>query len=142
MLLAVRHLTVLALARSMRRHLAELYADEAWMQDLGFRSPCAGVLRTVAEAGPLSQRQISDEVGLDPSDVVGAVDILETAGLVERHRDPDDRRRHAVMVTPEGAKAADRLRELMVEAEDRTLANLTPDEREQLVDLLEKALAG
>jgi hypothetical protein len=30
----------------------------------------------------------------------------------------------------------------MVEAEDRTLANLTPDEREQLVDLLEKALAG
>lgn len=138
----MRHLPVLLLAREMRRQMADLFAGEAWMHDLGFRPPCVGVLRTVAELGPLSQREISDEVGLDPSDVVGAVDVLEAGGLVERRRDPDDRRRHSVVVTPEGRKAAVRLRRLMVEAEDRALANLTDDERELLVSLLEKALVA
>jgi DNA-binding MarR family transcriptional regulator len=128
------------LAREMRRRMADLFADETWMSELGFRPPCVGVLRVVAEAGPLSQREISDEVGLDPSDVVGAVDILERAGLVERNPDPADRRRHAVAITPEGRRRSDRLRELMVEAEARALGNLDDAEREQLVALLEKAL--
>jgi DNA-binding MarR family transcriptional regulator len=128
------------LAREMRRQMTVLFADEAWMHELGFRPPCVGVLRAVAELGPISQRQISDEVGLDPSDVVGAVDILERGGLVERHRDPDDRRRHAVQATAEGRRRSDRLRDLMIEAEARALAGLDADEQEQLVTLLEKAL--
>ena len=128
------------LAREMRRHMADLFADEPWMEELGFRPPCVGVLRTVAELGPLSQREISDEVGIDPSDVVGAVDILERGGLVERHRDPDDRRRHAVVITPEGRKRSERLKALMIEAEARSLAGLDADEQEQLTALLEKAL--
>src|SRR4051812_49112884 len=90
---------VMLLAHEMRRHLSDLFADEEWMAEKGFRPPCAGVLRAVAEAGPLSQREISDLIGLDPSDLVGAIDIVERAGLVERQPDPEDRRRHAVMVT-------------------------------------------
>ena len=128
------------MAREMRRHMIDLFADEPWMAELGFRPPCVGVLRTVHELGPVSQREISDEVGLDPSDVVGAVDILERGGLVERHRDPEDRRRHAVVITPEGRERSERLKELMLEAEARALANLDADEQEQLVSLLEKAL--
>ena len=120
--------------------MAELFADEPWMDELGFRPPCVGVLRIVAELGPLSQREISDEVGIDPSDVVGAVDILERSGLVERHRDPDDRRRHAVVITAEGRKRSERLKTLMIEAEARSLAGLDADEQEQLTALLEKAL--
>ena len=128
------------MAREMRRHMIDLFADEPWMAELGFRPPCVGVLRTVHELGPVSQREISDEVGLDPSDVVGAVDILERGGLVERHRDPEDRRRHAVVITPEGRERSERLKELMLAAEARALANLDADEQEQLVSLLEKAL--
>jgi DNA-binding MarR family transcriptional regulator len=133
-------LGVMLLAHEMRRHLVELFADETWMAEKGFRPPCAGVLRAISEAGPLSQREISDLIGLDPSDLVGAIDILEKAGLVERQRDPDDRRRHAVRVTEEGARAAGRVRELMTQAEDEALARLSDDERARLGVLLQKAL--
>ncbi len=133
---------LMLLTRELRRQLADLFAEESWMAEKGFRPPCAGVLRTVAALGPMSQREISEQVGLDPSDLVGAIDILEAAGFVERRRDPDDRRRHAVMITKAGAKAADRLRVLMIEAEVRTLANLDDDERAQFGVLLQKALGA
>jgi DNA-binding MarR family transcriptional regulator len=133
-------LGVMLLAHEMRKHLVDLFADEDWMVEKGFRPPCAGVLRAVAEAGPLSQREISDLIGHDPSDLVGTIDILEKAGLVERQRDPDDRRRHAVKVTEEGARAAVRLRELMTQAEALALTRLSDDERARLGALLQKAL--
>jgi DNA-binding MarR family transcriptional regulator len=132
---------VMLLAKELRRHMGELFDDEAWMIEMGFRPPCVGVLRVVTDAGPLSQREISDRLGFDPSDMVGALDILEKAGLVERQRDPDDRRRHAVSVTPAGRKAADRIDVLLFEAERRALARLDEDERSVLAELVDKALA-
>ncbi len=67
------------------------------------------------------------------SDVVGVLDVLESAGLVERRRDPHDRRRHAVVLTEKGEWAARRFECLRGEAEARALAGLEPDERRQLV---------
>jgi DNA-binding MarR family transcriptional regulator len=133
---------VMLLANQLRQHMHEVFTGEPWMVDAGFRPPCVGVLRVIADQGPVSQRQISDALGLDPSDLVGAVDVLEEAGLVERGRDPEDRRRHAVVVTAKGRKAADRVGELLHEAECRALAHLDPDERRQLVALIAKALDG
>jgi DNA-binding MarR family transcriptional regulator len=62
------------------------------------------------------------------------------AGLVERGRDPHDRRRHAVVLTEKGEWAARRFECLRAEAEGRALAGLEPDERRQLNDLLTRAL--
>ena len=88
----------------------------------------------------MSQRAISDHLGLDASDVVGVLDILETAGMVERRRDPDDRRRHAVVLTEAGEQASRRLVVLRSQVEARVLAGLEPEERRQLADLLNRAL--
>jgi DNA-binding MarR family transcriptional regulator len=98
-----------------------------------------GVLDVVARMQPVSQREISDHLGLDASDVVGVLDILEAAAMVERRRDPQDRRRHAVVLTEAGEKAARRFAALRAEVEDRVLADLDPDERRLLVDLLHRA---
>src|SRR5207253_1063758 len=87
---------IFLLARELRREVGDVMATEQWAIDAGFRPPCMGVLSVVAKLGPVSQRAISDHLGLDASDVVGVLDILEQAGMVERRRDPDDRRRHAV----------------------------------------------
>ena len=62
--------------------------------------------------------------------------------MVERRRDPHDRRRHAVVLTETGEQAARRFAALRAEVEDRVLADLDPDERRQLLDLLNRAVRG
>ena len=130
------------LARDLRREIGELMATEQWAIDAGFRPPCLGVISVVSRLGPVSQRAISDHLGLDASDVVGVLDILETAGMVERRRDPDDRRRHAVVLTQAGEQASRRLTVLRAQAEARVLVGLEPDERAQLAELLHRAVRG
>jgi DNA-binding MarR family transcriptional regulator len=130
---------VFLLTREIRRHMHELMAQEQWAIDAGFRPPCLGVLGVVAASQPVSQRTISDRLGIDASDVVGVLDILEAAQLVERRRDPDDRRRHAVVLTEAGEQAAERFAALRAEVEDRVLAALSPEERQQLAELLTRA---
>src|SRR5262245_59374053 len=110
---------VFVLARELRRHLSDLMASEEWAHAAGFRPPCLGVLAVVAHHQPVSQRQISDALGLDASDLVGVMDILEKAGMVERRRDPNDRRRHAVVLTEAGEGAAQRYAALRAEVEAR-----------------------
>jgi DNA-binding MarR family transcriptional regulator len=132
---------VFLLAKEMRRHISELMAEEDWAASAGFRPPCLGVMAVVAKLQPVSQREISDHLGLDASDVVGVLDILEAAHLVQRRRDPADRRRHAVVLTEAGEAAARHFATLRAEAEARALADLNPDERRQLVDLLNRATA-
>jgi DNA-binding MarR family transcriptional regulator len=129
------------LARETRRQLSELMADERWAAHAGFRPPCMGVLAVVERLQPVSQREISDQLGLDASDVVGVLDVLEAANMVQRRRDPNDRRRHAVVLTEAGETAAHRFAALRAAAEDRVLADLDPDERRLLVDLLNRATA-
>jgi DNA-binding MarR family transcriptional regulator len=132
---------VMLLAREMRRQIHELMAEEQWAVDAGFRPPCLGALDVVARHQPVSQREISDHLGLDASDVVGVLDVLEAAGMVQRRRDPHDRRRHAVVLTAEGEDAAQRFAALREKATERALASLDEDERQQLVELLHRAVA-
>jgi len=133
---------VFLLARELRREIGDLMATEQWAVDAGFRPPCLGVMAVVSKLSPVSQRTISDHLGLDASDVVGVLDILEKAGMVERRRDPDDRRRHAVVLTEAGEQASRRLTVLRAQVEARVLAGLEPDERAELADLLHRALGS
>jgi DNA-binding MarR family transcriptional regulator len=98
-----------------------------------------GVRAVVEHLQPVSQREISDHLGLDASDVVGVLDILEAAAMVQRRRDPSDRRRHAVVLTELGEAAARRFADLRGQATARVLAGLDDGERRQLVDLLHRA---
>src|SRR4051794_4041905 len=81
------------LAQLTRRAMANRMAHEKWAIAAGFRPGCIGVLDAVAQHEPVSQREVSSVLLLDPSDLVTFVDILERAGLLERRRDPTDRRR-------------------------------------------------
>ena len=81
-------------------------ASEDWAHDAKLKPGCYGVLRMVAASeAPLSQRELSDKLGMDPSDIVGLVDVLEDAGFVVRNRDETDRRRYALRLTAAGEQA-------------------------------------
>ena len=128
------------LAAITRRAIGERMADESWANEAGFRPGCIGVLRVVAAREPVSQREVSEALLLDPSDLVTLVDILEGAGLVERRRDPADRRRYALEVTPRGQLAVVRLREINRETNEELLAPLDERERAQLAELISRVV--
>ncbi|MGE3621706.1 MAG: MarR family winged helix-turn-helix transcriptional regulator [Acidimicrobiia bacterium] len=125
-------------AHLTKRAMAERLAAERWLQEKGFRPPCIGALHAVAHHQPMSQRELSERLGLDPSDTVDVVDILERAGYVSRHRDPADRRRHALTLTAPGEEALARLGRIIGEIEDEILAPLDPAERRELGRLLRR----
>jgi DNA-binding MarR family transcriptional regulator len=131
----------LRLAQLTRRAMAERMAHERWAIEAGFRPGCVGVLHAVAALEPVSQREVSDRLLLDPSDVVTLVDILERARLVERRRDPTDRRRYALEITAAGQLAVARLREIAQEANQEVLAPLDSGERSELEALLSRIVA-
>ena len=99
------------------------------------------ILAVLDEGSRETQGAIADALGYDRGQLVGLLDELEDAGLVERNRDPNDRRRHVVRLTPAGRKALAKLRALSARLDDEFLAALEPDERETLHRLL-LVLAG
>jgi DNA-binding MarR family transcriptional regulator len=65
---------------------------------------------------------------------------LMKLGLVERAPHPEDRRAHAVTLTPRGLEVLEEATELVDETEAHFFAPLSGDEREQLRALLLKIL--
>lgn len=95
-----------------------------------------GVLCTLAEKPRETQGAIADALGYDRSWLVGLLDELEAQGLIERRRDPADRRRHLVSLRPEGERRLAELRAIARRVEDEFLAPLDPGQREELHRLL------
>lgn len=112
------------------------------IEHLGVTPPHVGLLRAISLEPGRSQQSIADEFGMPPSRVVGFVDDLEAAGLVERRRDERDRRVHRLFLTDGGAKAMKRIADIGQESEEALLGSLTRDERRQLQQLLSKVLTA
>jgi MarR family transcriptional regulator, lower aerobic nicotinate degradation pathway regulator len=94
------------------------------------------ILAVLDEGSLATQGAIADTLGYDKGQLVGLLDELEDADLVERRRDPDDRRRQLVRMTASGRKTLERLRRLSSQLEGEFLASLSDDERAQLHTLL------
>jgi DNA-binding MarR family transcriptional regulator len=99
------------------------------------------VLALLDEGACSAQATIADALGYDRSWFVGLLDELEEAGLVERKRDPIDRRRHLVSLKPAGKKRLAELRAISERVEDEFFSALSTKEREQLHALLLKIAA-
>lgn len=137
------HLTGLGtLAGLFRREMQRLLADEPWAVELGARPPMYGTLMVIAAREPVSQREVSDTVLLHPSDMVSLMDHLEAHDLVRRVRDPRDRRRYQLTLTPAGRRTLERYDDVALRAERTVLAPLTASERATLARITAKAVAG
>jgi DNA-binding MarR family transcriptional regulator len=100
------------------------------------------VLTTIAAAGPLSQQRLAERLHVNRTLMVGVADALERRGLVERQRDPADRRSYALHVTPAGLAELERLHGAFERADRRMTERLTDPERARLNELLRKLVTA
>jgi DNA-binding MarR family transcriptional regulator len=94
------------------------------------------VLVALSEGSHETQGAIADALGYDRGQLVGLLDELEERGLVERRRDPKDRRRHLVHITAQGKRTLRNLRTLARQLEASFLEPLSDEERAELHSLL------
>src|SRR5919109_200953 len=107
-------------------HAAKERAMEAY-ERTGLHPYHYAILLVLGEGSRETQGAIADTLGYDRGQLVGLLDELEDRGLVERRRDPNDRRRHLVRLTPDGKRMLKQLRALTREIEDEFLAPLTAE---------------
>src|SRR6266568_8548473 len=108
----------------------------------GFSMYQYSVLAVLGEGVKETQGRIADALKLDRSQLVGVLDELEEAGLIERRRDPNDRRRHTVSLTPVGKKQLVKMRAIVARIEDSFLEPLDEKARAALHDALLRIAAN
>jgi DNA-binding MarR family transcriptional regulator len=100
------------------------------------------LMRFVDSSQGQSQQALAERLGVPASRMVALVDHLEDAGLVERRPDPEDRRVRGLYLTRKGRAALERAGKIAIDYETRLCAGISREEREQLIDLLQKLQAS
>jgi DNA-binding MarR family transcriptional regulator len=124
----------LILRQVSQRH-AVLFA-----RDIGVnltRSQWAAISK-LAEVGPCSQNQLGRMTAMDIATISGVIDRLTARGLTDTSPDPDDGRRLLVSLTRRGLQIADKATLNALAISNETLAPLSANERETLIDILSK----
>jgi DNA-binding MarR family transcriptional regulator len=111
-------------------------------EQAGFSVYHYGVLALLDEGERQTQATIADALGVDRSMLVGLLDQLEERGMIERRRDPNDRRRQMVKLVPAGRRQLAEFRKMIEKIENDFLAPLDDEERATLHDLLLRVAAN
>ena len=100
------------------------------------------LMRFVAADEGQSQQALAERLTIPASRMVALVDRLEEVGFVERRPDKDDRRVRRLHLTRKGRGVLERAGKIAIDYETRLCAGINREEREQLIDLLQKLQAS
>jgi DNA-binding MarR family transcriptional regulator len=106
--------------------------------EIGLRPGSFSVLLIVGRNPGLKQSEVSAALGIQRTNFVGLVDMLESRGLVVRRPSANDRRSYALHLTSAGETLVARAINLQRRHEAALARKLGPGGREVLLDLLER----
>ncbi|MEN3952681.1 MarR family transcriptional regulator [Iodidimonas sp. SYSU 1G8] len=118
------------IGRLMRREF------ERRVRDMGFTRAQWRVLAHLRRIDGINQSQLADRMDVEPITLVRLLDKLEAAGYVQRRQDPQDRRAYLLYLTEKAGPLIERLEVISEELRQEMLGDLTPDERDTLIDML------
>lgn len=122
--------------------LSRLISRRSTPELLGQTLKEVAVLAYLREYEEPTQQQLTEGLCIDTNYCVMLLNDLEASGLVERRRDPTDRRRHIVTMTEQGRKALHQAEAAQQTLEDEILGALDSNERSELSHLMRKAIKG
>ena len=88
--------------------------------------------------GKMSQLELSTYFDLKPGSLSEILSKIERKGLIERTRNPEDRRQLLIKLTDAGVEAAAKDQAARIWFREKAFAALTPEEQLQLADMLER----
>jgi len=109
---------------------------------LGMRFKPYMTLGYIRDHPGTTQQELESSLFMDANSVVLILNELEAAQFSIRRRDPNDRRRHIVEITPTGRRALERADRARDSLEGEVLGSLSAEERKTLRSLLERVLEG
>jgi DNA-binding MarR family transcriptional regulator len=118
------------IGRMMRKHF------DAATKDIGVTRSQWRVLLTIHRNPGINQGQLADRLEVEPITTCRMVDRLEQAGLVERRRDPSDRRAWQIILTDEALPIIDRIQEIADVKLAEAVTGFTPEEIATLTAML------
>jgi MarR family transcriptional regulator, lower aerobic nicotinate degradation pathway regulator len=116
------------------RRATALYAEG--LKPIGLKPRHVRTLHALRN-GPLSQQSLSDEVGVDGTQLVGFLNELESERLVQRRRHPEDRRRHIVELSQRGRTRLQAALEAIAAVDTKFMLCLPPEQRAAFVAQLQ-----
>lgn len=127
---------VVRLARLMSR-----YAEER-IQPLGTGLAGYPVISALSEAGELTQKQMTELLGVEQSSTAQLLSRLERDGFVTRRKDPKDARSSFIRLTEKANSALPVISEIMDDGNDLAVQGFSTQEIEQVINLLKRMLAN
>ncbi|WP_407540989.1 MarR family transcriptional regulator [Deinococcus radiomollis] len=115
---------------------------QATMTEHDVTRPQYSVLRLLLEEGEQTANALSSHMGVTPGNLTGVIDRLEAAGLVQRERDPQDRRCVTLRLTEAGSEKARSIIPSTRGRVERLFAALNPQELEAFRGSLKKLEAA
>jgi DNA-binding MarR family transcriptional regulator len=100
----------------------------------------AGVIWLLHQRGALTQRALSEALGVTPRNVTGLVDALQADGFVTREAHPKDRRATLVTLTRRGSAAGAKMQGEYRELAKRLFDDISGADLSSFVAILEQVL--
>lgn len=98
------------------------------------------ILHILSKSERMTQRELTEQLGIQPGSVSEIIKKLETAGLITRQSNSEDRRTVDIALTDAGKAQAEAI--ISHHANHALFESLTDDEKQQLLSLLEKVGHG
>lgn len=134
---------VITAVHGLHRRLSQWYTQS--LTDVGLSGGEWGVISQLATAPGgevMTPTQLASALSVAPSSMTHRLDKMSERGLVERTPDQEKRTRVLVTLTPEGWRTFQQVIKDSDVVESDVLERLSADQRVELADLLEQAIAG
>jgi DNA-binding MarR family transcriptional regulator len=129
----------LDILRSIRRIVRRVEAVSAELEAThNITIPQFLCLHAMAREGRMTQAELSRDIRLSASTLVGVIDRLEAKGLATRQRDPEDRRRIYIVPTAAGLAIQRTAPEPLQLQLERGLDGLSESERQTIAASLDR----
>ena len=96
------------------------------------------ILTILKETGPITQRELTARIGIQPGSASEVVLKLESAGLISRTPSLQDHRTTDIILTPGGIQAAAEAERQRETLQKDMFSCLSDDEKTRLLELLDK----